>query len=132
MKNQLKFRSLVLTTILMMSVTSLFAGIIKTEKFKVSGNCGMCEARIEKAAKTVNGVNTADWNKETKIIEVSFDVAETNIQKIQEAIAKAGHDTELFKADDKTYASLPGCCKYERTAKQSAGCCSESSKGCDE
>ena len=42
-------------------------------------------------------------NKETKMIEVSFNAAETNIDKIQEAIAKVGHDTEKFRADDETY-----------------------------
>lgn len=93
---------------------SLFAAPGKTEKFKVAGNCGMCETRIEKAANSVNGVTAADWNKETKMIEVSFDAAETDLDKIQKAIAKVGHDTEKFKADDETYDNLPGCCKYER------------------
>lgn len=95
---------------------TLLAGPGKTEKFKVAGNCGMCEARIEKAAKSVNGVTVAEWDKETKMIEVSFDAAEANIKKIHEAIAGVGHDTELVKADDETYAELPACCKYERIA----------------
>ena len=30
--------------------TASFAQKVKTETFKVSGNCGMCEAKIEKAA----------------------------------------------------------------------------------
>lgn len=99
---------------------TLFAGPGKTEKFKVAGNCGMCEARIEKAAKSVNGVTAANWDKETKMIEVSFNEAEANLKKIHEAIAGVGHDTELVQADDKTYASLPGCCKYERMAYESS------------
>ena len=99
---------------------TLFAGPGKTEIFKVAGNCGMCEARIEKAAKSVNGVTAANWDKETKMIEVSFDVAEANLKKIHEAIAGVGHDTELVQADDKTYASLPGCCKYKRMAYESS------------
>jgi mercuric ion binding protein len=106
----------VLSILMMMGLGSLtlFAGPVKTEKFKVAGNCGLCETRIEKAAKSVEGVTAANWNKETKMIEVSFDAAETNILKVHEAIAKVGHDTELVKADDETYANLPGCCKYER------------------
>ena len=99
---------------------TLFAGPGKTEIFKVAGNCGMCEARIEKAAKSVNGVTAANWDKETKMIEVSFDAAEANLKKIHEAIAGVGHDTELVQADDKTYASLPGCCKYERIAYEAS------------
>ena len=74
----------------------------------------MCEARIEKAAKSVSGVSAAEWDKGTKMIEVTFDEAKTDIQKVHEAIAEVGHDTELVKADDETYASLPSCCDYER------------------
>ena len=91
----------------------------KTEKFKVYGNCGMCEKRIETAAKSVEGVSAADWNTETKMIEVSFDTTKTDVHKIHMAIAKAGHDTEMHKATDEAYNKLPGCCHYERpVAKQ--------------
>ena len=86
----------------------------KTEKFKVYGNCGSCKARIEKAASSVDGVSKADWNKETKMMEVTFEDTKTGNDAIQKAIAKVGHDTDKFKAEDKTYDSLPGCCKYER------------------
>ena len=93
---------------------SVFAQNTKTEKFEVKGNCGMCESRIEKAAKSVDGVSSADWDKETKIVEVSFNPAKTDLKKIHESIAKAGHDTELHKASKKVYDKLPGCCKYNR------------------
>lgn len=97
----------------LLSLASAF-GQPKTEKFKVYGNCGMCESRIEKAAKSVEGVSSADWNKETKMIEVSFDSSKTNLEKIQKAIAKVGHDTDQEKAADEVYNKLPGCCKYDR------------------
>jgi copper chaperone CopZ len=84
------------------------------EKFKVAGNCGMCETRIEKAAKGVEGVNLAEWDKETKLIEVIFNPEVTSEDKIQEAIAEVGHDTPLHRASDEVYDQLPGCCKYER------------------
>ena len=80
----------------------------------------MCQTRIEKAAKSVTGVTAADWNKDTKMIEVSFDAAETDIQKVHEAIANVGHDTELVKADDETYANLPSCCHYDRLTYDSS------------
>ena len=86
-----------------------------SKKFKVFGNCGMCENRIEKAALAVDGVTMADWNKETKIIEVAFDTTKTDIHKIHMAIANAGHDTEMHKAKDENYNKLPACCKYDRT-----------------
>jgi len=106
----------VLSILMLMSLGSLtlFAGSVKTEKFKVGGKCGMCEARIEKAALSVNGVSAAEWDKETKMIELTFDEDKTDILKVHEAIAEVGHDTELVKADDETYASLPSCCDYER------------------
>jgi copper chaperone CopZ len=74
----------------------------------------MCETRIEKAAKSVEGVREADWDKETEMITVTYDVSKTDVHKIHKAIALAGHDTETHKADDKTYKFLPKCCKYER------------------
>jgi len=31
---------------------------------------------------------------------------------IQKRLAAVGHDTQKYKATDKAYNSLPGCCKY--------------------
>lgn len=98
---------------LVLFVLAVFA-TDKAEKFKVLGNCGMCEKRIEKAASSVEGVSKADWNKETKLIDVTFDDAKTDIHKVHKAIAKAGHDTKMHKASDEVYNKLPGCCKYDR------------------
>lgn len=83
----------------------------KTETIKVSGNCDMCKARIEKAAK-VDGVTKAEWNKATKLLAVTFDPAKTNTDAIGKEVAAAGHDTEKIKAEAKAYDKLPGCCKY--------------------
>jgi membrane fusion protein, copper/silver efflux system len=84
----------------------------KHSSFNVSGNCDMCKERIEKAALSVDGVTDATWNTDTKNIHVEFDSTITDEITIQKAIAKVGHDTELFKADDVTYKSLPECCHY--------------------
>ena len=97
-----------------LGAVTLFARADEKEKFNVAGNCGMCESRIEKAAKGVEGVLLADWDKETKMIEVTFDPEQTDTGQIQKAIADAGHDTPKHKANDKVYDELPGCCKYER------------------
>lgn len=94
-----------------------FAGE-KTEKFKVKGNCGMCEKRIEKAAHSVEGVHSAEWDKNTKMIEVKFDDAQASKGQIEKAIAKAGHDTPNYKAKDEVYEKLPACCKYDRSEKE--------------
>lgn len=84
----------------------------KTESIKVSGNCDMCKARIEKSAK-IEGVTKASWDTETKILTLVFDPSKTNSDDTQKKIAAVGHDTEKFKGDDKAYAKLPGCCKYD-------------------
>ncbi|MCU4156392.1 heavy-metal-associated domain-containing protein [Carboxylicivirga sp. A043] len=81
--------------------------------FAVGGNCGMCKERIETAALSVKGVMDADWDKETKQIHVNYSSPATE-DDIQKAIAKVGHDTDKYKADDAVYNELHSCCKYER------------------
>ncbi len=118
-KKSIKMKSkifITLTLILALGLTS-FAQELKTEKVKVYGNCGSCEKRIDKAAKSVDGVTKATWDSETKMLEVTYDASKTTVEKIQTAVSKAGHDTDATKADDKTYSSLPGCCKYDRPKK---------------
>jgi membrane fusion protein, copper/silver efflux system len=88
--------------------------MMQTDTFNVSGNCDMCKERIEKATKSVKGVSIAVWDIDSKKIEVEYNSMETSNDTIQRAIAKAGHDTDKFKADDSTYTSLPECCKYRK------------------
>ena len=97
----------------MFGAVSVFAGT-KTEKIEVKGNCGMCEKRIEKSAMAVDGVSKADWNKETKQMELVFDDSKTDLDKVQLAIAKVGHDTPKHKATDDVYKALPDCCLYRK------------------
>jgi periplasmic mercuric ion binding protein len=89
----------------------------KTEKFKVYGNCEMCQSRIEKAAKSVDGVTKAKWKSDNQILTVTFDEAKTKIIDIHKAIAKVGHDTDIEKADATVYSKLPSCCQYDRPTK---------------
>jgi len=110
----MKTRILSLAIVLGLSTLSLLAQTVKTEKFEVAGKCGMCETRIEKAANSVEGVSAADWDKETKMLEVSFDSEKSDLHKIHLAVATVGHDTKMHKASDEVYDALPGCCKYER------------------
>ncbi|MBL7969256.1 MAG: efflux RND transporter periplasmic adaptor subunit [Prolixibacteraceae bacterium] len=84
------------------------------QQFKVSGNCEMCKDRIETAAKSVAGVASAEWSTETKLLHVSFDGGKTSSDAIQKVIAKAGHDTEKYKAPDNVYKALPECCLYRK------------------
>jgi len=97
--------------------TSFLPGEKKTETVKVYGNCGMCKTRIEKAAKAVDGVKKAEWDKEKKELTVTFDSETTNLESIEKAVADVGHDTANVKAKDETYNDLHSCCKYERPEK---------------
>ncbi len=83
----------------------------KTETIKVAGNCEMCKARIEKAAK-LDGVSKAEWSTKTKTLSVTFNPSKTNIELVGKKVTVAGHDTEKVKATDAVYDKLPGCCKY--------------------
>jgi len=90
----------------------------KTETVKVYGNCGMCKSRIEKAAKSVDGVSKAKWDQKAKEITVTYDPTITNLEDIKKGIAAVGHDTEDVKAKDEAYNELHSCCKYERPEKK--------------
>lgn len=103
--------------LLLMSAFTLFSlatfAQSKTDTFKVYGNCNMCKNRIEKAAK-LEGVTSAVWNVDTKIMTVTYDNAKVTNEDIQKKIAAAGHDTEKQTAKDDVYKKLPGCCLYDR------------------
>ena len=88
----------------------------KPETFKVLGNCDMCKARIEKAAK-IDGVNKAEWNKDTKVLTLVYNPSVVKRDDILSKVAAVGHDTDKFRASDEAYKNLPGCCKYERNSK---------------
>lgn len=87
----------------------------KTATMKVYGECCRCERRIEKALKK-DGIKSASWNVDTKILTVQYILTAdiTGVGKIQKLVAGAGHDTEIYKANDSVYNSLPECCQYQR------------------
>ena len=93
------------------------AEIIKSDvTFGVRGNCGMCKSTIESATMSIEGVDTATWSTESKMISIniSTEINDQFINDIHNAIAKSGYDTELSTALDKDYDKLPMCCKYNR------------------
>jgi len=86
---------------------------LTNDSIKVSGNCGMCKSRIEQAAK-ITGVTTAVWDVKSKMLKISYNATQTNLDAVGKAVALAGHDNAKGKAAIATYKALPGCCKYER------------------
>jgi len=115
---------------IMMAITSVAVAQDKTETFKVSGNCGMCKSKIEKAAKEA-GAKTASWDADKKELTVTYKSSTTNTAKIQKKIAEVGYDNAGFKSTLEAYKKLHGCCQYERadgTTDSKASCCKEGEK----
>jgi len=79
--------------------------------FKVSGNCGMCKKRIE-AAMDTKGIRSAEWDVDSKMIEVIYVPEKITLDQIHKLIAGVGHDTDKEKATDEVYKKLPDCCLY--------------------
>ncbi|MEO7978585.1 heavy-metal-associated domain-containing protein [Flavobacterium sp.] len=81
---------------------------------EVNGNCEQCKKRIEKAAFSVPGVKTANWDISSHQLTVILNEEKSSPQDMKKAIAKAGHDTDEIKATKVDYDNLHSCCKYER------------------
>ena len=89
--------------------------VAKTDQvITVFGNCGSCKKAIEKAAKSVEGVASATWDKKKKTLSVQFDEAKTSLDLIEKAIIAIGYDTEHMRVEDAVYDTLHSCCKYDR------------------
>lgn len=81
--------------------------------FGVRGNCGMCKTTIEKAVNAIDGVAKANWDKDKKKIDVSFDETKTDVMAVHNAIANSGYDTDKVMGNLEAYKGLPGCCQYD-------------------
>ncbi len=104
-------KKLSLLFILSFSALSLNAQSQIDTSLVVNGVCGMCQNTIEKAAK-LEGVEKASWDKNTKILKVSFDSQKVDLEKIYKSVAASGYDTEYLAAPDEAYNSLHSCCMY--------------------
>lgn len=113
MKTIIFAASFFLSTIFSCNQKVVPSATLKTETFKVWGNCGMCEKTIEMACKT-KGISKADWNNDDNMFTVTFDTQQISLDQIHQRIAKVGYDTDKVKGDDKAYSTLPSCCQYQR------------------
>lgn len=88
----------------------------KNAKFdvEVKGNCEMCKKRIEKAAYSVGGVKSAVWHPEDQQLHLVFNEQKCSVKDVENAVAKAGHDTKEVKAVPEDYNKLHECCQYDR------------------
>lgn len=112
----MKLKSVILSlVVLMFMACSKPAGSVTyvSEKFPVSGNCGMCKSKIEKAA-SVSGVKSASWDDVSQMLTVNYAPSKVSLEQLHKNVAAVGYDTDTVKANDKTYSELPNCCKYDR------------------
>ncbi|HVX52291.1 MAG TPA: TonB-dependent receptor [Chitinophagaceae bacterium] len=86
----------------------------------VYGNCDQCKQRIEAAVRG-RGVTSANWDIDTKILSIVYNPSKTSLDKIQQHIVNAGHDTQFKKAKDDVYNSLPACCLYRKNEEEQKG-----------
>jgi mercuric ion binding protein len=82
--------------------------------FKVYGVCGMCKRTIENALADVEGVSSADWNLDAKMLTVAYNNETIDLDAIKSKVAAAGYDSDTHRASDEAYDQLHACCKYER------------------
>jgi len=116
LKNTIMKTLQTLLVILLLTITAnSFAQTkgIKKDTIKVWGNCEKCKTRIETAAK-INGVSSAEWNIDSKLLKFKVDTTITTVNAVLKSVAHAGHDNEVFFADDYAYSKLPESCQYER------------------
>lgn len=111
-------KCVILFTLLAVFALSAFAKE-NTDSVKVSGVCGSCKKRIEKAAMEAGAIS-ANWSDETQLLTVKYDDAKTTLLNIEKKIASVGHDTRDVKAPDEAYQKLDECCQYDRTTTTSA------------
>lgn len=102
---------------LLIGIAGMAQTATKTDTIKVYGNCNMCKANIEGSLKKKDGVISKDWNKDTKMLVVTYDSSKITIKQIAQKIANVGYDNEYATAPDATYNKLDQCCQYERPKK---------------
>ncbi len=79
---------------------------------EVSGECGMCEERIESTALNVIGVSFADYDLASKKLAVEIDPNLFQKNELVKALLAVGHDTDGQTAPKAVYDELPACCQY--------------------
>ena len=83
----------------------------QSASYHVNGICDMCRDRIVAISMKNKGVEWADWNLDTKMLEIKY-LEVVDADKLLKSLADAGHDNQSYNASDKKYAKLHTCCKY--------------------
>jgi copper chaperone len=63
------------------------------ETIKVEGmSCMHCKSRVEKAVESVEGVQKAEVNLQTKEVVLDYEEGKVNLEKVKDAIREAGYE----------------------------------------
>jgi hypothetical protein len=116
-------KQLTLAPVLLFLMTFSGLEILAQEKvetsFHVSGVCGMCKERIEKAT-DVNGVVFSEWDKDKQELFLVYKPDVIPLDSVHSRIQAVGHDTEKGKAPEENYTAIDGCCHYRDPAVHKA------------
>ncbi|HWK58029.1 MAG TPA: TonB-dependent receptor plug domain-containing protein [Parapedobacter sp.] len=95
---------------LLLIATTWSATAQDSTSFTVAGVCGMCKARIEKAADG-SGLTNAKWDANTQLLTLHHN-ATYDVEAARQRILAAGHDVDNLAASQAAYEQLPACCQY--------------------
>jgi copper chaperone CopZ len=101
----------ILLSLFLLSTQLLFAQKPITVQIQTSAQCGDCKERIESALYQTKGVSYADFNLETKVVEVKFKESKTNKEALKGVIVSIGYDADDQKANLEAQKALPRCCQ---------------------
>ena len=99
---------------------------MEKKAFKIEGmTCSACSNRVERVVKKLEGVNNANVNLATEILNVEFDQDKLNNETIEAAVVKAGYGvkknlkTYTFKVEGMTCSACSA--RVERVTKKLKG-----------
>ncbi len=106
-------------TIIILSALTIFESTAQsTISISVSGKCGMCQHRIEKAANKVKGVSDAAFDLKTQKLSITT-TKDFNRKALVDDLLKLGHDADGKQATKASYDKLHECCHYRDEEGQS-------------
>ncbi len=106
----ISFKAIIFSTIGLIAYNTK-AQIKQDTSMLVNGVCNMCKQVIEESS-LIDGVHAANWNPQTKILQLTYYPEKTSLEAISVSINKSGYDTEFSTADEEAYQNLPQCCHY--------------------
>lgn len=95
----MKYNPFFITMLIVLTLipVSLLLAENQSVKLLTNAHCQGCKSKIEKALKKVDGVQSANLDLASKVVEVSFDANKVKIEQLINAIEKAGYTSSVYK-----------------------------------